>query len=366
VAGLSPGGPVSAPAPRALLAVPGRLDTPTGGYGYARRLLAEARGAGLLLDPWPLPAGFPDPGPEAMAEALRRLEAAPVGWPLIVDGLALGVLPADALAGLDATLIALCHHPLALETGLAPARAAALAASERAALAACAHVIVTSCTTAHTLEGDYAVPPERTTVAPPGVDAASPHRGSWGEGPVRLLSVGALTPRKGHDVLLAALATLGDLDWRLTILGPADLDPGHAARLAARAAAPDLAGRVTLPGAADEAALAVAYDGADLFVLASRHEGFGMAYREAMAHGLPTVGCAAGAVPEATAGAAALVPPDDPAALAAALRPLIADPEALAVLAARSRAAAADFPSWADTARQVGKAVADAMEARAR
>lgn len=341
---------------RATFAVPGDLGAPTGGYVYARRLLAQAGGAGVELAHLALPGGFPDPTPAELAEAGRLLRVLPVGCPILIDGLALGVLPAELLGALPGPVIALCHHPLALETGTAPAAARRLCQSERAALAACARVVATSTTTARTLAADYAVPEARLTVACPGTDPAARARGSGGPG-VAILSVGSLTPRKGHDVLIAALAGLAHLDWRLTIAGPADRDPAHARELAGLMAQAGLRDRIALAGALDAGDLAGAYDRADLFALASRHEGFGMAYREAMAHGLPVVGSKAGAVPEATRGAAHLVEPGDPAALRAALAPLIADGAARARLADACWQAAQGFSRWPDTAARVAAAL---------
>ncbi|MGF1445436.1 MAG: glycosyltransferase family 4 protein [Pikeienuella sp.] len=342
--------------PRALLLVPGDLATPTGGYGYARRLLTAAAGEGFILRHWPLPGGFPRPAAAAIAETERRLCLLPVGWPAIIDGLALGVLPPQVIEAAGTPVIALCHHPLGFETGLTAAEAAPLLASERAALATCAAVITTSETTAVTLREHFHVDPARITVAQPGTDPAPQARGSGGATP-RLLAIGSLTPRKGHDVLIAALATLSDLDWRLTVHGPAP-DQDYRDALMARVVAAGLGDRIALEGPADADTLATAYDQADVFVLASRYEGYGMAYTEALARGLPVVGCATGAVAEATRGAACLVPPDAPEALAEALRPLIVDRAARERLAARSRIAAAELPGWGETAAAVAGAVA--------
>jgi len=347
---------MNAPLAHAIFAVPGDLNARTGGYGYARRVLAEARRAGLLLHHWPLPGGFPHASPERVAETLERLHRAPAGWPLLIDGLAYGALPADALAAINAPLIALCHHPLGLETGLDAGRAAALIASERAALGEAGAVITTSRRTAETLAKDFAVPTGKLHIAPPGTDPAPQAAGSGAAEPA-LLTVGALSPRKGHDVLIAALAALADLPWRLTIVGP-PADPHTAGALAAQIAEAGLSERVHLAGPADDDALAAAYDGADLFVLASRYEGYGMAFTEAMAHGLPVVGCDTGAVAEATRGAALLVPPDAPGALSKALRPLIEGAEARAALGAACRDAARGLPRWHDTAAAVAAAVA--------
>jgi len=337
---------------RATFAVPGDLATPTGGYGYARRLLAGAGGAGLDLTHLSLPAGFPDPAPAELAQTGRLLGALPAGRPVLIDGLALGVLPPQLLRALPGPVIALCHHPLALETGIAPEAARRLRQSERAALAACARVIASSATTARTLTADYAVPEQHLTVACPGTDPAPRARGSGGSD-VAILSVGSLTPRKGHDVLIAALSGLTHLDWRLTIVGPAARDATHAGELAGLIAQAGFRDKVCLPGALDSGTLARAYDGADLFALATRHEGFGMAFTEAMAHGLPVVGTSAGAVPEATRGVARLVPPGDPAALRAALAPLIEDSAVRARLAETCWQAARDFTRWPGTAATV-------------
>jgi glycosyltransferase involved in cell wall biosynthesis len=314
--------------------------------------LAEAAGAGVDLAHLALPGGFPNPSPDELAKTTRLLGGLPAGSPILIDGLTLGVLPAELLAALPGPVVALCHHPLALETGVAPRDARYLRDRERAALSACACVIATSATTAAILTADYAVPEARLTVACPGTDPAPRAKGSGGPG-VGILSVGSLTPRKGHDVLIAALAGLGDLDWHLTIAGPADRDAVHARELARQIAGVGLRDRVALAGSLDAGALDRAYAAADLFVLAARYEGFGMAYTEAMAHGLPVIGCAAGAVPEATRGAAHLVVPGDPEALRAALKPMIADSAARARLAEDCWRAAQDFTHWPDTAAAV-------------
>ena len=89
-----------------------------------------------------------------------------------------------------------------------------------------------------------------------------------------------------------------------------------------------------------------------MFVLASRHEGYGMAFAEAINQGLPVVGTRAGAIPETVpAGAGILIEPDDAAALAAALRTMIADARARENYAAAARAAAVHLPRWDATAR---------------
>jgi len=335
-----------------VFAVPGDLATPTGGYAYDRRMIAELKSLGWQAEVLDLGSEFPRPSAPARALARARLAAVPHGRCIVIDGLALGVLP-EAAAALQPThkLIALVHHPLALETGLSPIEADSLRTSERAALAAVHHVVVTGKATARLLAADYAVPSPRITIVEPGVDAVALPRPGGGDA-VALLSVGALVPRKGYDVLVAALAQLKDLPWRLTIVGARDRSPSTAVELEAALAALGLASRVDLAGAVSSDWLAALYAKADLFVLPSRFEGYGMAFAEAIAHGVPVIGTTAGAMPETIPpGAGILVPPDDVGALSAALRRLIADSEERLRLAARARSAAAQLPTWPQSAR---------------
>jgi len=153
-------------------------------------------------------------------------------------------------------------------------------------------------------------------------------------------------------VLIAALATLADLPWRLTIAGDRGRDPKAAAQLDADIARFELGGKVTILGAVSAEHLAELYAGADMFVLASRFEGYGMAYAEAIAHGLPVIGTTAGAIPDTVpAGAGVLVAPDDADALALALRRVIENPDERRRLAASARAAAGLLPSWKNSAK---------------
>ena len=333
----------------AAFAVPGDIATPTGGYAYDRRIIAELGVVGWRAEVLGLGEGFPFPSAETRAMAGARLAALPRQHPIVVDGLAFGALP-EAAAALRAShrLIALVHHPLALETGLSATDCAALRMSERSALACARHVIATSTTSARLLAADYGIPSDRLSVVQPGTDrVAARVRENAGE--VVLLAVGAVIPRKGYDVLVAALARLARLRWRLVIAGDGGRSPETLRGLEAEIAAFDLADRITLLGAVSSEQLASIYQRCDLFVLPSRFEGYGMVFAEAIAHGLPVVGTTAGAIPETVPDAAGvLVPPDDVEALAAALRRLIEDPAERERLAAAARAAR--FPSWREQA----------------
>jgi len=344
-----------------VFAIPGDLDTPTGGYIYDKRIIAELRALGWRPEVLNLGDGFPKPNALTLAAAKAHLTDVPKGRPIVIDGLAFGVLPEAAEALCEThPLIALVHHPLALETGVTPGQAVALRGSERAALACTRGVIVTSPATARTLAADYGVGAERITVAPPGTDRPKVVRRNSADVP-HLLAVGAVVPRKGYDVLTEALSGLLDLPWRLTIVGDCSRDPPTAVRLRADIERHRLGPRVAIEDAVPAERLAALYAASDLFVLPSRYEGFGMAYAEAIAYGLPVIGTTAGAIPDTVpSSAGVLVPPDDVAALAAALRRLIEQPEEREKLAAGARAAAGTLPTWRGSAELFAQAIARA------
>jgi glycosyltransferase involved in cell wall biosynthesis len=328
--------------------VPGPLDQRTGGYLYDKRIVDGLRTQGREVTVHELAGSFPLADDAARQAAAAAIEASAGGVPLI-DGLAL-----PAFAHLEDVLrdpwVALVHHPLALESGLSAAEAEAFAGLERRLLPLASRVIVTSHHTVADLVA-YDVPEGRIGVAMPGTDPAPLARGSGGPG-LDLLCVASLTPRKGHLVLLEALADLADLDWHLTCVGSPDRDPQTAAAIRTAIAQLGLTSRVRLVGEQDEAGLAPYYERADLFVLASYHEGYGMALAEALAHGLPIVSTNAGAIPGTVPPSAGmLVDPGDPAALGGALRQIMTEQALRDLLAAGATSERERLPSWADAAR---------------
>jgi glycosyltransferase involved in cell wall biosynthesis len=333
-------------------AVPGDLATPTGGYAYDRHIIAELGKLGWQVEVLNIGEGFPRPTADVRAAACARLAGIQDGRTIVIDGLALGVLPDAALELCrNHALVALVHHPLALETGLAEGEAQALHASERAALECAQRVIAASAATARLLAADYGVPADRLTVVRPGTDRVA-HRVRPVGAIVSIISVGAVVPRKGYDVLVAALAKVADLSWRLMVVGDRNRSQQTTERLDEDIARLALGHRITFAGAVTSERLAELYAAADLFVLASRFEGYGMAYAEAIMHGLPVVGTMAGAIPETVpVGAGMLVLPDDPDALAGALRRLIDNKVERAALAAGARVVASEFPSWRESAQ---------------
>jgi glycosyltransferase involved in cell wall biosynthesis len=307
-------------------AVPGSLDQLTGGYKYDRRVIAGLRQLGCEVDVVDLGDGFPRPRPETLAAVLPCLGHVPAGQPIVVDGLALGILPEAAAALRERhPLIALVHHPLALESGLSAHDAQALRESERAALAAVSRVIVTSPATRRILVTEYGVPEDTITVALPGIERTGPAPARKPAGDtINLLAVGAVVRRKGYDVLVEAVDRLAGLNWQLVIAGDCKRDRATVSDLAALIARKRLERRVVLAGSVSDRELAELYRDAHVFVLASRFEGYGMAYAEAVAHGLPIIGTRTGAIPDTVPpGAGILVPPDDAAALGTALRSMI-------------------------------------------
>jgi glycosyltransferase involved in cell wall biosynthesis len=343
---------------RFAFAVPGDLASATGGYAYDRRMVEELGRLGWQIDIVSLGNGFPLASDATRAAAEACLLAVPEGRTIVIDGLALGVLPeAASQLGARNSLLALIHHPLALESGLSAENVKKLHASERAALAAVRRVVVPSAAMARRLVADYAVPPERISVVLPGSDPVSLAPGSK-DSIVRLLSVGALVPRKGFDVLIKALAMLVELPWRLTIAGDRTRHRQEAARIDADIARYALGDRIAVLGEVSPEHLDKLYLEADVFALASRFEGYGMAYAEAVAHGLPVVGTSAGAIPDTVPlGAGILVAPDHPAAFAQALRLVIEDPNERHRLRVAARAAARRLPTWQVSAEIFSRAV---------
>ena len=384
--------------------VPGSLERLTGGTIYDKRVVAELRRLGHHVVVHELEGRFPWPDAAAHASSARALQAVGAGDAVVVDGLALAAVdPASELPP-GVPRILLVHMPLTEERGLPYSVRVRLHAAEDAWLRRADRVLCTSTVVAAQLARRGASE-RRIGVVEPGVDpvgggaatdggrpadvgravdgaagtgatiagrqadgsaiagrladgsaiigrqadgSAPPGEGA-GESPVRLLSVGAVTRVKAHVVLVRALARLSHLSWTLEIVGSRAFEPATGAALRAEIDRRGLAGRVVLTGELPHEAVCEAYRRADVFVLPSLFESYGMALAEAAAHGLPLVASEAGGIPATPAGRAArLVPPGDDEALARALEPLIVDPGERARLAAAATAAAAELRSWTE------------------
>lgn len=310
-----------------VFAIPGDIDTPTGGYGYDRLLLSEWREAGIEARHLALPGSFPFPTEADLAVTEQLLATTAPDEILLIDGLAYGAFPEALAARFGDRIVALVHHPLALETGHSLDAAEALRRSETLVLRHARAVVVTSPATKLTLEAEFGIPSDKIAVAIPGTDPAPRAQGSGHSETPRLLAVGSLIPRKGYDILIEALTAIADRAWTLTIAGSPDHAPETATELRDGIARAGLSERILLTGGVGTDRLAQLYDEADLFVMSSLYEGYGMVLTEALARGLPIVTTLSGAGAEALPDAAALkVLPRDAAALAKALARLIDAP----------------------------------------
>ncbi len=329
-------------------AIPGDLETRTGGYAYDREVLKRLPQLGVAARHLPLPGGYPAPSADDLAATAHSFAELPDDTVLIIDGLAFGAMPRDLIASIRQPIIALVHHPLGYETGLSPDRAKALIESERQALALARRVIVTSPLTKRLLAAEFDVPEGAITVAIPGTLPAPRAQGPGT--PLHLLSIGSVSPRKGFPFLIDALGAMKEHDWTLTIAGSLKRDPEAARHLRDTIAAHDLGKRVTLKGELGTAAISQLYTTADVFVLPSLFEGYGMVLTEAMVRGLPIVCTTGGAAAETVPDAAALkVAPGSASALGEALGRLMTDTALRRTMSDAAWKAGQKLPHWRDT-----------------
>ena len=328
---------------------------PSGGNTYDRRLCQALESAGWSVcvrevgGAWPWAEGI---GRDALDSTLRALPDRSLA---LVDGLVASTLPDVVVpACRRLRLVVLMHMPLGAQADqegwLGPEREVARAASS----------VVTTSTWARTwLIASYGLDQARVHVARPGVDAAAPATGTRAGG--RLLCVGAVTPGKGHDLLLAALVRVADLPWRCACVGALSVAPEFVARLRQNARKSGLDGRCVLTGPRTGSDLDVAYAQADVLVLASRAETYGMVVTEALARGLPVIAADVGGVPEALGTTAdgtrpgLLAPPNDVAAFSDALRLWLSDADTRGSLRTAALERRAALRGWSETADRVAR-----------
>jgi glycosyltransferase involved in cell wall biosynthesis len=324
--------------------VPDSIDDParpSGGNAYDRQICRGLGAAGWDVREHHVAGSWPWPDAAAEAALAAVVAAVPPDAVLLVDGLIASSVPGVvASGGRRVPLVVLAHmalgeRPVGHEMSDAYER-------ERAVLRAAAAVVTTSAWLRERLLDLYDLSQTRVHVAEPGVDpadlaAGAPHGGE-------LLCVAPVAAHKGHDVLLAALATIRELAWRCVCVGPLDRDAAFVARLRQQADVDEIATRISFTGPRVAAELDQAYAGADVLVVASRGESYGMVVGEALARGLPVIATSVGGLPEALGCTAdgrrpgLLVPPADPDALAGSLGRWLTD----AALRQSLRDAAAD------------------------
>lgn len=329
--------------------IPGDINTPTGGYIYDRKVIEQLREQDVQVELISLSGNFPNPSSADQDDAHISLAQLESNSPVIIDGLALGALDTDLLKSISAPIIALVHHPLAKEGGLDDMEQERLFKTESRNLERASKIIVPSSYTASVLASEYGVDQGLIAIARPGFDLSIRPRQPID--PPLIVSVGIQVPRKGHDVLLKSLSKIIHLPWQAVIAGsPRDED--YAQELRKLRSELNLESRVQLVGHVDSQQLADYYSKASVFALATRHEGYGMVFDEAMAYGLPIVSCDSGAVSETVGNqAASLVRPDSPELFAEALSRVLEQADIYQAMSEDALQRAAGFGSWETTAK---------------
>ncbi len=333
--------------------LPGDVDdvtVPSGGNAFDRRISNGLAAAGHQVHEIPIHGGWPWPGRTARTELMAALDALPDGAPVLIDGLVACGVPEIIVPRAARLRVAVLFH--------APLRDARPGA-ELKTLRAAHTVIVTSPWSARWLAGHYGLDARKIHVVPPGVDPAPLAVGT--DGFSKLLCVASVSEVKGHDLLVDALANVADLPWTCSIVGSLRRDEEFAVRLRERIAAHGLADRIDMTGPRTGGRLAAAYRAADLVVLPSRAETYGMVVTEALARGIPVLARAVDAVPE-TLGRDSdgrvpglLVPPVGPAALAEGLCQWFSDLRLRAQLRAAACRRRRDLRPWSESARQMAE-----------
>lgn len=344
--------------------VPDGIDdpaTPSGGNTYDRRVCRGLVAAGWIVHEHLAPGSWPHPDATAERALTRTVAGIPDGAVVLIDGLIASSVASVLVPETRRLRLVVLVHML-LGDGSSDDD---VPDTEYAVLSAATAVIATSRWTRGQLLARYGLRAERVSVAEPGVDLAGPAPGTARGG--QLLCVAAVQPHKGHDELLAALALIADLSWRCDCVGSLSLDPAFVGRLSRRAEADGIGARVHFTGPRTGAELDRAYHAADVLVLASRAETYGMVVTEALAHGLPVIATAVGGLAGALGRTAdgrrpgLLVPPGDACALAGALRSWLQD----SALRRRLRLAAAErrrtLTGWSTTTERVARVLTRAV-----
>jgi glycosyltransferase involved in cell wall biosynthesis len=328
--------------------VPEGIDDPalpSGGNAYDRRVCRGLGASGWTVHMHEIPGSWPHPDADSLDALGAAVALIPSGALVLLDGLVASSAPEVLVPEVARLrLIVLVHMPLGSER-------------EGEVLAAAASVVTTSASARRALLDLYSLPRDRVHVAEPGVDRAGLAPGTATAG--ALLSVAAVIPGKGHDVLVEALAPLTSLRWQCICVGSLERDPAFADRMRRRAVDRGMDARLRFPGSQDGAELARSYATADLFVLPSRAETYGMVVAEALARGLPVVAAEVGGVPEAMGHGAhgtrpgLLVPPNDPGALRDALRAWLEDADLRRRLRRAARERRESLGGWSTTASVV-------------
>jgi glycosyltransferase involved in cell wall biosynthesis len=328
---------------------------PSGGNTYDMRLCEALAQHGWSARLRPVPGDWPRAGIGGSRALGKALAAIPDGGTALVDGLVSSAMPHVMVpASHRLRLVVLMHMPLGLE-----ATRRDTGTLESGVVGAAAALVTPSEWCRQWLISAYGVDPARVHVARPGVDLDE-LAGRTREG-TSLLCVGAVTPAKGYDVLLAALSRLTELSWRCVCVGAMTAAPEFVTQTQQGIHAAGLDGRIALAGPFTARELAAAYRAADVLVHPSRAETYGMVVTEALSRGLPVIAGHVGGVPEALGVTrdgrlpGLLIPPGDATGLADALRLWLCDEELRRGLRDAARRRRSELLGWPDTAARVAR-----------
>ncbi|SOB75123.1 Glycosyltransferase involved in cell wall bisynthesis [Marinobacter sp. LV10R510-11A] len=343
--------------------VPGDPNQNTGGYRYVRKLIEALNQAGATAEVTGLPGRFPKPDGIATHGMDSLLSQFADGSWVILDGLAMSAMPSTLEKHAQRLrLVALIHHPLADETGLSLSEQDWFFEREEKALRIVRDVFTTSAFTASRL-ADYGVDAGRIQTAEPGVESPAgnalasdteifgkKHEAQASKAP-KILCVAHLSPRKAQGHLVDALAGLKGLEWHCTLAGSCERDPVYANGVRQQVQESGLGGRIDFAEEVEEQQLASLYREADLFVLPSLYEGYGMVIDEALAARLPVISSDGGALKHTgNRPGVLLYRAGDTDALQASLRTWLGDSAALEHARELAAAESRNIRSWADTA----------------
>lgn len=338
--------------------LPNNIDDParpSGGNVYDRHIIRGLAAAGWSVREHPVRGAWPHPSATDRLGVAHVLAALPDRAVVLVDGMIGSAVPDLVVEHARRLQLSMLVHMLFGDQN------AGLRSAERRALAAAATIVTTSSWSRRRVLELYPVSPERVHVAFPGVEPAPVVSGS--DTGSQLLCVAAVAPHKGHDVLIDALATIRELSWSCVCVGPLDRDPAFVDRMLRLARERGIAERLRFVGVRAGRDLDAGYAAADLLVLPSRGETYGMVVTEALARGIPAVAAATNGVPEALGRApdgtlpGILVPPADAPALATALRAWLGRPDLRHELRRSARARRTTLPTWAGSAELVSAAL---------
>jgi len=345
--------------------VPDGVDDPSrpsGGNTYDRRVSSGLNVLGWSVVEHPAPGTWPQPSASALASLATDIGALPDRAVVLIDGLIASAVPEVLLPHAERLrLVVLVHMPLGYQTLSNQTDGAG--DRERRVLSAATAVVTTSDWTRRLLESLYGLSPQRLRVCRPGAESAELAAGTSAGG--TLLCVAAVIPAKGHDVLVDALSTIADLAWDCVCVGTLERNANFVAAILRRVRELGLNSRISFPGPRVGAELARTYVSADLMILASRAETYGMVLTEALAHGLPLIATSVGGVPEAVGHdddglvPGIFCPPDNAIAFGQALRSWLSDADLRSRLRQGARERRATLPGWDVTASALADVLAE-------